>query len=60
MRRLARIVVAAVILMICLLAFWSMNDAGKELSFTRSSQEEAKEMMEKDNGQVVLDVRTRE
>ena len=32
------------------LSFWIVNASGKKLSFTRISQEEAKEMMEKDDG----------
>ena len=52
---------AAVFLFLSIvLSFWIVNASGKKLSFTRISQEEAKEMMEKDDGHVILDVRTEE
>ena len=52
---------AAVFLFLSIvLSFWIVNASGKKLSFTRISQEEAKEMMEMDDGHVILDVRTEE
>lgn len=50
--------IAAALCMSGLLFGLIANAADKKLSFTRISQEEAKEMMEKDDGHVVLDVRT--
>ena len=58
MRKLILCGIAAALLMICLLSGLIANAEDKKLSFTRVSQEEAKEMMEKDDGHVVLDVRT--
>ena len=52
---------AAVFLFLSIvLSFWIVNASGKKLSFTRISQEEAKEMLQKDDGHVILDVRTEE
>ena len=50
---------AVVLLLLCVvLSFWIVNASNKKLSFTRISQEEVKEMMEKDDGHIILDVRT--
>ncbi len=59
MKRLIKYVIPAAILM-GLMMVWSVNAADKKLSFTRISQEEAKEMMEQDDEHVILDVRTEE
>ena len=41
----------------CMLISLRIYAADKPLSFTRISQEEAREMMEKDDGHVIVDVR---
>ena len=57
MRRLTVSAVAAIMLAGCMLISLRIYAADKPLSFTRISQEEAREMMEKDDGHVIVDVR---
>lgn len=49
-----------VLLLVCILSELAVNASGGKSSFTRISQEEAREMMEKEDGCVILDVRTKE
>ena len=57
MRRLAVFAVAVVMLASCVLISMRIYASDKPLSFTRISQEEARDMMEKDDGHIVVDVR---
>ena len=57
MRKVAVSAAAAVMLAGCVLISLRIHVADKPLSFTRISQEEAREMMEKDDGHVIVDVR---
>ena len=57
MKRLMLFAILAAILAGCVMIVWGVNASDKKLSFTRITQDEAKEMMEKDDGHVILDVR---
>lgn len=60
MRRLKLFGVVAAVLLCCILPGPVVNASDRKHSFTRISQEEAEEMMEQDDGHVILDVRTKE
>ena len=60
MRRLAVFAVAVVMLASCVLISMRIYASDKPLSFTRISQEEARDMMEKDDGHIVVDVRRKD
>ena len=57
MKRLMLFFILIAILAGCVMIVWGVNASDKRLSFTRITQDEAKEMMEEDNGHVILDVR---